>query len=181
MTTYISMLRGINVSGQKLIKMDALRKLYENLGFINVITYLQSGNVIFTNKDQDTDKLGQIIRREIQKNFGFEVPVIVLTIDKLKQIIDHNPFINDSNKDQSSLYVTFLLSKPDQFDAKVIEDKKQDMEEIIFSDNAVYMYCPDGYGRTKLSNNFFEAKLKVDATTRNWKTTNELYKIVKGN
>lgn len=181
MTTYISMLRGINVSGQKLIKMEALRKLYENLGFINVITYLQSGNVIFTNKDQDPDKLGQIIRREIQKNFGFEVPVIVLTVDKLKQIIDHNPFINDSNKDQSSLYVTFLLSKPDQFDAKVIVDKKQDMEEIIFSDNAVYMYCPDGYGRTKLSNNFFEAKLKVDATTRNWKTTNELYKIVKGN
>ena len=181
MTTYISMLRGINVSGQKLIKMDALRKLYENLGFINVITYLQSGNVIFTNKDQDPDKLGQIIRREIQKNFGFEVPVIVLTVDNLKQIIDHNPFIKDSNRDQSSLYVTFLSSKPDQFDTKVIEDKKQDKEEIIFSDNAVYLYCPDGYGRTKLSNNFLEAKLKVDATTRNWKTTNELYKIVQGN
>ena len=65
MTTYISMLRGINVSGQKLIKMEVVRKLYENVGFINVITYLQSGNVIFTNKDQDPDKLGEISRREI--------------------------------------------------------------------------------------------------------------------
>lgn len=179
MTTYVSILRGINVSGQKLIKMDALRKSYENLRFHNVTTYVQSGNVIFAGNDIELNKLEQKISRQIEKDFGFEVPVIVLTIDKLKQVIDNNPFLKDPNKDQTFLHVTFLSSKPEHYDHKIIEDKKQGGEEIIFSDNAVYLYCPNGYGRTKLTNNFLEAKLKVGATTRNWKTTNELFKIAK--
>ncbi|MCK9403428.1 MAG: DUF1697 domain-containing protein [Chitinophagaceae bacterium] len=179
MTTYISIVRGINVSGQKLIKMDALRKSYENLGFHDVTTYVQSGNVIFAGNDIELNNLEQKISRQIEKDFGFEVPVIVLTIDKLKQVIDNNPFLKDPNKDQTFLHVTFLSSKPEHYDHKTIEDKKQNGEEIFFSDNAVYLYCPNGYGRTKLTNNFLEAKLKVGATTRNWKTTNELLKIAK--
>jgi uncharacterized protein (DUF1697 family) len=177
MTTYISILRGINVSGQKLIKMDALRKSYENLGFQNVKTYVQSGNVIFTDNDTDCRRLEQEISRQIEKDFEFDVPVIVLTIDKLKQITDNNPFLKDLNRDPTYLYVTFLSSTPELNDYKQIEDKKQNGEEIFFSDYAVYLYCPNGYGRTKLNNNFLEAKLKVGATTRNWKTTNELLKI----
>jgi len=177
MTTYISILRGINVSGQKLIKMDVLRKSYENMGLHNVTTYLQSGNVIFEGNDFEINTLQQKISQQIEKDFGFEVPVIVLTIDKLKQVIDNNPFVQNPNKDQSFLHVTFLASKPDQNNFKTIEDKKQNGEEIFFTEIAVYLYCPNGYGKTKLSNNFLEAKLKVGATTRNWKTTNELFKI----
>lgn len=177
METYISILRGINVSGQKLIKMDALRKSYENLGFHNVTTYVQSGNVVFVGKDVETNQLKQTISRQIEKDFGFYVPVIVLTVEKLKGIIDNNPFFNDLNKDPSFLHVTFLFSKLDHFDQKVIEDKKHNGEEISFADNAVYLYCPNGYGKTKLTNNFLEMKLKVGATTRNWKTVNELLKI----
>ena len=171
------MLRGINVSGQKLIKMDALRKSYENMGFQNVKTYVQSGNIIFTCNHFEINDLEQKISRQIEQDFGFEVPVIVLTIDKLKQVIENNPFLKDPDKDQSFLHVTFLASKPNYFDYSTIEDKKQDEEEIFFTDNAVYLFCPNGYGRTKLNNNFLEKKLKVLATTRNWKTTNELYKI----
>lgn len=178
MTTYISILRGINVSGQKLIKMDALRRSYENMGFQQVTTYVQSGNVIFTANETDVNTLEQKISQQIEKDFGYKVPVIVLTFNKLKQIIGNNPFLKDLNKDQAYLYVTFLSSKPDHYDKKIIEDKKQQEEEIRFSDNAVYLYCPNGYGRTKLNNNFLEAKLKVGATTRNWKTTMELFKIV---
>jgi len=171
------MLRGINVSGQKLIKMDALRKSYENMGFQNVKTYVQSGNIIFTCNHFEIKDLEQKISRQIEKDFGFEVPVIVLTIDKLKQVIDNNRFLKDLNKDQSSLHVTFLSSKPDLGNQSAIEDKKQNGEEIFFTDSAVYLFCPNGYGRTKLNNNFLEAKLKVGATTRNWKTTNELFNI----
>ena len=177
MTTYISMLRGINVSGHNLIKMDALRKLYENLGFKNVTTYVQSGNVVFTGNDIDVYELGQRISQQIEKDFRYEVPVIVLTLSKLKQIIDNNPFLKDLSKDIAYLHVTFLSSQPDHYDHKIIESKKQNEEEISFSDNAVYLYCPNGYGRTKLDNNFLEAKLKVGATTRNWKTTTELLRI----
>jgi len=177
MTTYISILRGINVSGHNLIKMDALRKLYENLGFQNVTTYVQSGNVVFTGDEIDVNESGQRISQQIEKDFGYEVPVIVLTLSKLKQVIDTNPFLKDNNIDIAYLHVTFLSSIPDHYDHKIIEDKKQGEEEISFSDNAVYLYCPNGYGRTKLTNNFLESKLKVGATTRNWKTTTELLKI----
>ena len=177
MTTYISILRGINVSGHKLVKMDALRKLYENLGFLNVTTYVQSGNVIFTSNDIELHEIERKISQQIEKEFGFEVPIIALTADKLKSVIENNPFLKDSDKDHAFLHVTFLSSIPDHYDAKAIENKKQEGEDVSFSDNAVYLHCPNGYGRTKLTNNFLEAKLKVGATTRNWKTTNELFKI----
>ncbi len=173
MTTYISILRGINVSGNKPVKMDALRKMYEGLGFQNVTSYVQSGNVVFTANDTE-NKLEQKISRQIEKDFGFDVPVIVLTIDKLKQVIDNNPFLK---KDPAFLHVTFLATKPEPFDRKIIEDKKLNGEEISFSDNAVYLFCPNGYGVSKLSNSFLESKLKVTATTRNWKSTNEILKI----
>ena len=177
MITYISILRGINVSGQKLIKMDALRKLYENLGFHNVTTYVQSGNVIFGSNDIDTHKLEQKISQQIEKEFGFEVPIIVLTVDKLKYVIENNPFLKDLDKDHAFLHVTFLSSKPECYDPNVIEYKKQEGEDVFFTDDAVYLYCPNGYGNTKLTNTFLESKLKVGATTRNWKTTNMLLKM----
>ena len=177
MNTYISMLRGINVSGQKLIKMDALRKLYENMGFANVTTYLQSGNVIFTGDKLIPHELGQKISQQIKAVFTFDVPVIVLPVDDLKQLINNNPFVNDTDKNKDYLYVSFLLSKLNTFDSKLLEDKIKDGEEFAIARNAVYLYCPHGYGNTKLNNNFWEAKLKTTATTRNWKTVNELYKL----
>ena len=180
METYISILRGINVSGQKLIKMDALRKLYENLGFGQVTTYVQSGNIIFTSSNADTRELERQISLQIEKETGWKVPVIVLTFNKLKQIIDNNPFTKAPNNNPAFMHITFLWSAPFPYDSVSIENKKQPEEKIAFSDDAVYLYCPDGYGKTKLTNNFFEAKLKINATTRNWKTTNELLKIAQG-
>lgn len=177
MTTYISILRGINVSGQKPIKMDALRKSYENLGFRSVTTYVQSGNVVFAGPPVKPEELALTITRQIQADFGFDVPVIVLTIDNLKQIIDSNPLLKDSDKDKAFLHVTFLSAKPPKFEINTIEEKRLSGEEISIADHAVYLYCPNGYGKSKLSNSFLETKLKVAATTRNWKTTNELLKI----
>lgn len=177
MAIYISILRGINVSGQKLIKMDALQKLYENLDFRSVRTYVQSGNVVFTVNKSKPEEIAQIITKQIKKVLGFDVLLIVLTIDNLKQIINSNPFLEDRDKDKTFLHVTFLSSKPQKFDINSIKEKKLIGEEISFTNNAVYLYCPNGYGKTKLTNGFLETKLKVSATTRNWKTTNELLKI----
>jgi uncharacterized protein (DUF1697 family) len=174
MTTYISILRGINVSGQKLIKMDALKKLVENLKLENVRTYIQSGNVIFSGKETNEKELEEKIEKQIETDFGYQVPVIVLTAETLKQIIGQNPFSKYTEKESGFLHVTFLGDKPKEYYIKSIEDKKQEDEEIQCSDNAVYLYCPNGYGKTRLTNSFFEGKLKVKATTRNWKTTNEL-------
>lgn len=177
MITYISILRGINVSGQKIIKMDALKKMYENLKFKNIQTYVQSGNVIFSSKEKEGEKLERLISSKIETEFGFEVPVIVLSITALETIIENNPFAKNKLKDISFLHVTFLANIPSQFDKQTIMGKKKPEEEIEFTDAAVYLYCPNGYGKTKLNNNFLENKLKVTGTTRNWKTTNALLKI----
>src|SRR5690625_371693 len=100
-----------------------------------------------------------------------------MSLAKLKDIIAQNPFATDSDKEKTFLHVTFLTSKPGAYDRNALEDKKLDGEEIVVTDDAVYLYCPKGYGKTKLNNNFLESKLKVRATTRNWKTTHELLKI----
>jgi uncharacterized protein (DUF1697 family) len=177
METYISILRGINVAGQKLIKMDALRKSYERLGYQNVRTYVQSGNVIFTCQDVEIASLEGAISRQIVKDFGYEVPVMVLTANALKQLIDANPFAKDMNKNPAHLHVTFLSAEPGPFDMKAIDEKRQPGEEIHMASHAVYLYCPKGYGKTKLNNSYLESILKATATTRNWNTTNALLRL----
>ena len=181
MITYISLLRGINVSGRNMMKMNILQKQYENMGFRNISTYLQSGNVIFSSDCSSKNELQQNISQQIEKNFALIVPVVVLTVNDLKQIINKNPFGKDHTKNPSFLHITFLASIPDTYNHEAIENKKQPGEEIAFSDAAVYLYCPNGYGKTKLTNTFLENRLKVVTTTRNWKTTNELLKIVENN
>jgi uncharacterized protein (DUF1697 family) len=176
-STFISILRGINVSGQKTIKMDSLRMSYESLGLKNVTTYVQSGNVVFSAGKESADELAEKITGMIRRDFSFDVPVIVMSDETLRKIIDANPFAIDTDVDPSFLHVTFLSSKPDHFDKELIEGKRQKDERIAFTDDAVYLYCPHGYGRTGLNNNFLENKLGVSATTRNWKTTLELLKI----
>lgn len=177
MTTYISILRGINVSGQKLIKMEVLKKMYEKLNFENIQTYVQSGNVVFSANSKDPKELEKIISSGIESEFGFKVPVIVLKAETLETIVANNPFAKDSHKDIAFLHVTFLAEVPSGFDKESIIEKKHSDEEIEFAEKAVYLYCPNGYGKTKLNNNFIESKLKVQATTRNWKTTTELLKL----
>jgi uncharacterized protein (DUF1697 family) len=154
--------------------MDALRVLYETMGFDNIATYVQSGNVIFTSKKTNVHQLAQSITLNIEKEFGYKVPALVFTIDTLKSIINTNPFIKNSKLDSAFLHVTFLSSTPDKSNLNVIEEKINGEEQIFISENAVYLYCPHGYGHTKLTNTFLEAKLKVTATTRNWKTVHML-------
>lgn len=168
MKTYISLLRGINVSGHKKIVMADLKKLYETLDFKNVTTYIQSGNVIFesaTNKN-----LEQRIEKAISDTFTFEVPVIITTAAELKKIIENNPFIHEKNIDTEKLHVTFLAKEPKI--GTITAHYEPDSFTII--GKAIYLYCPNGYGRTKLTNTFFEKKLDTQATTRNWKTVLKL-------
>jgi uncharacterized protein (DUF1697 family) len=175
MKTYVSILRGINVSGKNSIKMDALKRLFENLNFQNVTTYVQSGNVVFSFKPTDVRALEKLISSEIDKHFGFKVPVIVLTTDELKEYIGNNPFT--SSKDEKFLHFTFLAARPSDFIKENIDNVKAENEEIEISGRVVYLYCPNGYGKTKLSNTFLEKTLKVTSTTRNFKTTIALLKI----
>lgn len=174
MATYISILRGINVSGHKLIKMETLKQLYESLGFKTVQTYIQSGNMIFTYKATEAHQLGNRISKKIIEQFSFEVPIIVLGIEELKYIVRNNPFISDPSKNAAHLHVTFLSALPEKINIEKMKDGKYGADDFSVLDKAIYLYCPNGYGNSKLTNTYLESKLKVMATTRNWNTTNVL-------
>jgi uncharacterized protein (DUF1697 family) len=178
METYISLLRGINVSGQKKIQMSALNALYEELEFKEVSTYIQSGNVIFrASKNLSRQDLPKRIEEKIRKKYGFEVPVIVRTLGEMKKVLSRNPFLDKKRTETERLYVTFLIEKPNQVDCKSIEKFDCSPDKFTIVDREVYLYCPHGYGKSKISNNFFENKLKITATTRNWKTVNALVEL----
>ncbi|MDA4114026.1 MAG: DUF1697 domain-containing protein [Thaumarchaeota archaeon] len=171
MNTYISMLRGINVGGQKKVRMGELKGLYESLGFGKVRTYIQSGNVLFEYRDTDRSSLVRKIERGIDDRFGFEVPVVIRTKDELQRVIANSPF---AGKDDTKVHVTFLSAEPTGLTAEEISGAKDEAEEFSISGNEIYLFCPNGYGVTKLSNAFLERKLKVSATTRNWRTVKTL-------
>jgi uncharacterized protein (DUF1697 family) len=174
MTTWITLLRGINVGGRNKIKMDALKLLYENLGFKDVRNYLQSGNVIFRSGETDPVRTGNLISSRLYEVWGMDVPVLALTTGMLDEIFRNNPYLNDNTKDLAYQYITFLFSDPGEYDRDRLNTARSEWEAFTVKGRAVYLYCPKGYGTTKLSNTFFEKKLKVPATTRNLKTAGEL-------
>jgi uncharacterized protein (DUF1697 family) len=176
MTKFISFLRGINVSGQKQIKMPELKLLFEELKFHNVETYIQSGNVIFSAKEKSPKKLEQKISSAIKKKFGFDVQVMFLTPEEIEYVIQNNPFFK-KKKDSEKLYVTFLSENPLAENMKKLNAIDYSPEEYVIDGRYIYLFVPNGYGKAKLNNNLFENKLKVFGTTRNWKTVNKLFEL----
>jgi uncharacterized protein (DUF1697 family) len=147
--------------------MADLKIIFEELGCINIQTYIQSGNVSY--KTSETN-ISQIIRTSIQQKFGFEVPVQVFNSDRIRLIVSANPFLKDRTADVRFLHVTFLDSIPNKQLVELLEETRFKNEEFRIIENIVYLFCPNGYGKAKLNNNLLERKLKVSATTRNWKT-----------
>ena len=171
MITYIALLRGINVSGQKKIPMAELRELLSKNDFKEVQTYIQSGNVIFKSLEKNIEKLELQMHHAIKAHFGFEVPVLIKTPRELQQIFDDCPFPEEKKVNS---YFTLLYDMPKQ--SLVVEASKLSYpnEEFIITDRCIYFYCSTGYGKAKYSNNFFERKLKITSTARNYKTMNKL-------
>lgn len=169
----LSMLRGINLGAHKKVPMPALKALYESLNFKNVSTYIQSGNVVFEH-DDDLGNLADKLAQSIATHFGFEVPVVIRTLAEMQAVRKENPFLKEANIEAAHLHVTFLAEIPEQTLLDKIQTFSAMPDEFRIVGKTIYLHCPNGYGRTKLTNNFFEQKLKLTATTRNWKTVNEL-------
>ncbi|MFM9944974.1 MAG: DUF1697 domain-containing protein [Bacteroidia bacterium] len=177
MQKYIAILRGINVSGQKLIKMAELKIHLEELEFKNVSSYIQSGNILFESKNQNQKVLATEIENKIREKYGWDVPVIVKNSDELKTISERNPFLINRNEDFKKLYVIFLDDEPEM---ELIENfKKTDYlpDEFVLSEKTIYAFYTNSYGTTKFTNNYFEKKLKTKATTRNWNTVLKLLEL----
>ena len=173
----IAILRGINVGGNRLILMADLKLLFEGLGFSNITTYIQSGNVLF-NSNIENDVLADEIEQAIKTTFGFDVPVIIRSPKELEKAIEANPFY-DAHTDVNKLHLTFLKEQPPAENQQQIEPYTYEPDKFVIDGKEVFIFCENKYHESKLTNAFFEKKLQVGATTRNWKTVLKLMELAK--
>jgi uncharacterized protein (DUF1697 family) len=172
MRTYVALLRGINLGSQKRVSMADLRGLFEDLGAEDVATYVQSGNVVFKSADS-AEKVTRAIERRIRRDLGLSVTVVVLTRAQVTKVLGGNPFAK-AKTEPAKLHVTFLAEKPARTKVGKLDPEHGKPDEFRVVGQQVYLRCPNGYGKSKLTNAYFEKQLGVAATTRNWKTVTKL-------
>ena len=177
MKTYIALLRGINVSGQKIIEMKILRNVLLELDLKNIRTYIQSGNILFESKIDDIQFLENQITDKIQKHFAFEVPLTIVTPNELKMVVSKNPFIDQITEDASQPYVAFLSKSPNPTALETLNSIDFGKDQFINIDKTLYLFYAISAGKTKLTNSLIESKLQLKATTRNWKTIHKLIEL----
>jgi uncharacterized protein (DUF1697 family) len=177
MAVIVAMLRGVNVAGHNKIKMEELRALCESLELREAQTYVQSGNVVFRTKERNLGALARRMEDAIERSFGFRPAVIVRTTSELKDAIAKNPFARRRGIDPSKLLVTFLASDPSAEARDQVLKIKTDPEELRIDGREVYIYFPNGMGRTKLSWPTIGKMLGTSGTGRNWNSVTKLLEI----
>lgn len=177
MTTYIALLRGINVAGQKIIKMTELASCFESMKFKNVKTFIQSGNVIFESKVTDTNKLSRQIEKQLRDILGHNILVFLRTSKDFEKIVKFNPFEKITRHSESRMFVTFLLGEIKPKPKTPLFSVKKDVEIISAKGKELYILSHEVNGRPGFPNNFAEKKFKVSATSRNWRTIKKLSEL----
>jgi uncharacterized protein (DUF1697 family) len=178
MAAMIAFLRGVNMTGHNMIKMVDLAKVFKKLGFKDAETYIQSGNVIFTNTDPGEDREIELqIEKIIKKQFGHDISVMIRTVEEVKRVLLLNPFIPTGDFDQTKHAAIFLKESPVQAQTDKLAGIDYSPDKFKVSGKEIFIWCPNGFGKTKLYTNFFENKMKVIGTARNWKTIRTLVEI----
>ncbi len=177
-TRFIVMLRAVNVTGYNKVKMPALKALVEGLGHSDVATYLQSGNVVLTGTGSAAS-IEKELERALDADLGVRVTVLVRTAAELAKVAGANPFLG-KGADPKALHVTFLASAPAAAKVKAVPDDAGGSDEFHVAGREVYLRCPAGYGRSKLNNAFWEKRLALAATTRNWNSVVHLLELAEG-
>ena len=176
MRKYVAFLRGINVGGKNKIKMEALRRMCDALGYENVKTYINSGNVIFETVKTDEHKLVALVEKAIETEFSLKIRVMARTIDELKDIIKNNPFDGqfDSDKD---LHVLFLNEKLPAEKRELLLGNNNENEQFAVSNREIFCLLRDGFSGSLLGKDYIGKKLKISATARNWRTVNKILEL----
>jgi uncharacterized protein (DUF1697 family) len=164
--THIAFLRGINVGGKNLIKMPALKAHFEALGLENVSTYLQSGNVLFTAKS-----------KRLPIEYGLEVPVVVFSGEELAEVIRNNPF-PEATADPAKLLVMFLATSPTENQVAGLDPNRSRLDRFRVVNRQIYIQLARGAADTKLTNAYFDSKLKTVSTGRNWRTVTTIFELM---
>jgi len=177
MTKHLALLRGINVSGHNMIKMEALKTTLESIGFTNVVTYIQSGNVFVETEEESGFGVGFKIKQEIFKTFGHEVPVIVIGKNDLELCFKNNPFLKQKDVDTKKLYVAFISKELSSSAINELKISQFKPDEAVIDGNRIFIKYDIGAGKTRLDQKYIEKKLNVTATIRNWNTVTKLLEI----
>ena len=166
------------MTGHNSIKMTDLSALYKELGFSDAETYIQSGNVIFSSpSDLPVSNISVKIERAIFERFNHNIPVMIRTTDEIRKLISTSPFIADENFDSSKMAVIFLYKEPLIAQIQKVINISYPPDKFKIIGKEIFIYCPNGFGKTKLYTNFFEKKMDVKGTGRNWKTINTILEI----
>lgn len=171
------MLRGVNVGPHNRIKMDAVRAVYTSLKLQDPRTYVQSGNVVFKTKEKSTAQLAKKIQGAIQKKFGCCPDVILRTTDELRKAVDASPFADRPNLEPGKVLVSFLDGEPPREAAGAFQKFKDYPEEVHLKGRELYIYFPNGAGKSKLPWSSIEKLLKVTGTARNWNSVTNMLKM----
>jgi len=174
MKTHLALLRGINVSGHNMIKMDALKSALENIGFQNVQTYIQSGNVFVDSEEENGPSVGFTIKQEIFKVFGHDVPTIVIGKEDLEICFKSNPYLKEKEVDTKKLYVAFISKELNSSALSELKISQFKPDEASIDSSRIYIKYAVGAGKTRLDQKYIEKKLNVTATIRNWNTVTNL-------
>jgi uncharacterized protein (DUF1697 family) len=178
---YIALLRGVNVGGSKVILMADLKRIFEKLGFANVKTYIQSGNVVFSSAKRRTIEIEGSIKAAIDRRFGFDIGATVLGVDELEKMIKVNPFGEDKLKSGGRVHLTLLLGKPSKEKMDAVAELREnslknshDGDDLEIIDRSIYVLCRNGWAKSPFNSSVTEKILKVDTTSRNLETMKKL-------
>ena len=177
LTVAISLLRGVNVGGHHKIKMDALRALYQSLGLLDAQTYIQSGNVVFRTRERDADRLSEMIANGIERSFGFRPGVVVRTPSDLRSVIAQNLLRRGPKSNLTNFWLAFSPASRIRMLEIACFGIKFHPEELRIGQRELYIFFPNGMGKSKLSMPLVEKTLKTFGTVRNWNTVLKLMEI----
>ncbi len=180
MPNMISLLRGINVGGNKRVPMADLKRLYESLDFTQVQTLLQSGNAVFTTDQTDIPALTRLIEDGIQRTFGFEVRIMLRTPEQWRTLMHAHPYSAAQMEAPDKILVLFLADAPAPEGMAAVAAGVKPPETVAFNGEEVYLYFGEGMGRSKLSTAWIEKQLGTAGTGRNWNTLVKLRALVDG-
>jgi uncharacterized protein (DUF1697 family) len=171
--THLALLRGINVAGKNKLPMKDLAAMFADAGCKDVRTYIQSGNVVFRAPAALAAKVPAKVGAQIARQFGYQVPVLLRSHDELAQLAGRNPFLARQT-DHGKLLVMFLADEPNARSVAALDPARSPSDEFVVRGREIYLHCPNGFGRSKLGNDYVDRVLGTTSTGRNWRTVLEL-------
>lgn len=178
-TTYVALLRSINVGGKNRLPMKDLAAMFAEAGCRDVQTYIQSGNVVFKAEDALAARIPALISEAIRDRFGYRAPVVLRNAAALREVVEANPFVKAS-VDLKTLHVAFLSDRPDGARVAALDPDRSPPDEFAVRGGEIYLRCPNGYGKSKLTNAYFDSSLGTTTTVRNWRTVLKLVEMARG-